>query len=250
MDELTHDDFLGGRVKAWQPAGGYRAGVDPVLLAASLPAQPGDCVLELGCGVGVASLCLAARVPGLRLTGVELQVDYVDLARRNGTEAGLDFEVCAADLNALPEPLRQRQFDHVFANPPYFDRRASSAAQDAGRDIAMGGETPLRDWVTVAAKRCRPKGYVTFIQRSERLPELLCAMQSCLGSLQLLPITPRAGREAQLILIRGRKGGRATFRLHEGVVMHAGVAHLQDGDDYAPLISQVLREGAALPFPT
>jgi len=52
----------------------------------------------------------------------------------------------------------------------------------------------LADWVEVAAKRVRPKGYVSFIQRVERLPELLCAMQARLGSLQLLPLLPRRGR--------------------------------------------------------
>ena len=64
------DGFLGGRVQAWQPAAGYRAGVDAVLLAAAVPARPGDTALELGAGAGVASLCLATRVPGLSVTAV------------------------------------------------------------------------------------------------------------------------------------------------------------------------------------
>lgn len=63
-DLHSHDQFLGGRLMVAQPKTGYRAGVDPVLLAASVPAVRGESVLELGCGVGVASLCLAARVPG------------------------------------------------------------------------------------------------------------------------------------------------------------------------------------------
>nr|WP_255723105.1 methyltransferase domain-containing protein [Thalassobius sp. Cn5-15] len=245
---MTHTDFLNGRVRAWQPVQGYRAGVDPVLLAASLPVQTGQSALELGCGVGVASLCLMARVPGVAVTGVELQADYAALAQRNGGEAGADFTVSIADLRALPADLRQRQFDHVFANPPYFQRDRSTAAQDAGRDIAFGGDTPLATWVEVAAKRCAPKGYVTFIQRIERLPELIMAMQPLLGSLEVQPLIPRAGREAQLVLIRGRKNGRADFRLHDGIVMHEGAEHLRDGEDYAPKIRAVLRDGAALPF--
>jgi tRNA1Val (adenine37-N6)-methyltransferase len=82
-EDLTRDAFLGGRLHVWQPARGYRAGTDPVFLAAACPARSGEHVLELGCGVGVASLCLAARVEGLALTGVERQVDYAALARRN-----------------------------------------------------------------------------------------------------------------------------------------------------------------------
>lgn len=249
MDELTHTDFLDGRVRAWQPAQGYRAGVDPVLLAAAVPAEAGQTALELGCGAGVASLCLLARVPGLRVAGLEIQPFYAGLARCNAMEAGVPFEVIEGDLAAMPETLRDRQFDHVLANPPYFRRTESVSAADAGRDIALGGETPLEDWVTAAAKRVKPKGYVTFIQRVERLPELLCAMQARLGSLQLLPLIPRVGRESQLFLIRGRKGGRSGFRLHAGILMHEGEAHTSDREDYTSDISAVLREGAPLPFP-
>ncbi|MBR9650736.1 tRNA1(Val) (adenine(37)-N6)-methyltransferase [Thalassovita aquimarina] len=249
MDDLTHTDFLGGRVQAWQPARGYRAGVDAVLLAASVDAAPGQSVLELGCGVGVASLCLLSRVEGLRACGLEIQDAYADLARRNAQEAGADFEVVTGDLTAMPATLRERQFDHVFANPPYFKRDASVAAADPGRDMALGGDTPIELWVEAAAKRVRPKGTVTFIQRVERLPELLCAMQARLGSLQLMPITPRQGRESQLFLIRGRKGGRAGFRLHAGILMHEGETHQRDGESYTSEILAVLREGAALPFP-
>lgn len=248
MDDLSCDEFLGGRVRAWQPRRGYRAGVDPVWLAASVAAKPQQQVLELGCGVGVASLCLAARVPGLQLTGVELQPDYADLARRNALENRAQMQVFTVDLAALPADLREAQFDHVIANPPYFKRSDGSAADDLGRDTALAGATPLSDWVGVAARRCRPKGYVTFIQRIERLPEMVSAMQERLGSLEVLPFLPRPGRAPQLFLIRGRNGGRADFRLHPGVVVHQGDLHHADGEDYTPLMRAVLRDGARLPF--
>lgn len=248
MDELTCNDFLGGQVRIWQPRFGYRAGVDPVWLAASVPAQAGQSVLELGCGVGVASLCLGARVPGLRVTGVELQPDYAALARRNAVENAADFQVETGDVRALSLGLRQRQFDHVIANPPYFRREAGTVANDPGRDTALGGDTPLTDWVQVAAKRCAPRGYVTFIQRIERLPELMSAMSEVLGSLEMLPFVPRPGRAPQLFLLRGRRGGRAEFKMHSGVLVHSGQDHQNEGEDYTPLIHSVLRSGAALPF--
>jgi tRNA1Val (adenine37-N6)-methyltransferase len=73
MEDLTHDAFLCGKLHLWQPRRGYRAATDPVLLAAACPAQPGQSVLDMGCGVGAAALCLGARVPDLRLYGLELQ---------------------------------------------------------------------------------------------------------------------------------------------------------------------------------
>jgi tRNA1(Val) A37 N6-methylase TrmN6 len=243
--DLTQDAFLGGLLYLWQPKQGYRAGVDPVLLAASVPAQAGQSVLDLGCGVGAAALCLGARVPGLQLAGVEMQPAYANLAQRNGNGA---FTVYTANLTNLPADLKQRQFDHVLANPPYFDRNAGRASQNAGREVAMGEDTPLADWVKVAAKRLAPKGLAHFIHRAERLPELLAAMPSYLGSIEVLPISPRAGRAAELVIVRARKAGRAAFCLHAPQIMHKGDRHEKDGDSYVPEIRSVLRDGAALEF--
>jgi tRNA1(Val) A37 N6-methylase TrmN6 len=148
----------------------------------------------------------------------------------------------------LPAELRQRRFDHVIANPPYFLRDQSTPAADAGREVALGEGTALALWIETAARRVADGGYVTMIQRAERLPELIALMVARLGSVEVLPLTPRRGRAAQLVLIRGRKGGRAAFRLCDSVLMHAGAAHDADRDSYTALISAVLRDGAALPF--
>ncbi|MDF3382268.1 MULTISPECIES: tRNA1(Val) (adenine(37)-N6)-methyltransferase [Sulfitobacter] len=248
-DDLTCDAFLGGKLHLWQPrrGRGYRAGVDPVLLAASIEAKAGQSVLELGCGAGAAVLCLGARVPGLTLTGCELQPAYAELARRNG---GAALEVVEADLTEMPLHLRQRQFDHVLANPPYFDRAASVQSRDPGRETALGEATPLRQWVRTAARRLKPKGQAHFIHRAERLPEILAALPHEMGSVEVLPLASRAGRMPELILLRARKNGRGAFRLYHSFVMHRGARHEGDGDSYVPEIEAVLRRGAPLVYPT
>lgn len=245
QDDLTQDAFLGGKVYLWQPRQGYRAGVDPVLLAASVQAQAGQTVLELGCGAGAAILCLSARVPDLVLTGVEVQPEFAELAKRNGGER---LEVVTADLADLPLDIRQRQFDHVLANPPYYDRAASISSDDPAREAAHGEVTPLKKWVSVAAKRLRPKGYAHFIHRVERLPDLMRALPDDLGSVEVLPIASRFGRPAERVILWARKNGRGAFRMHAPLIMHSGQFHEQDGDDYAPAIRAVLRDGAALAF--
>ena len=65
----TEDRLLGGRVRLRQPAGGYRVAIDPIFLAASVPAEPHQLVLDVGCGAGAAMLCLAARVPHAASSG-------------------------------------------------------------------------------------------------------------------------------------------------------------------------------------
>ena len=134
MDDLTHDAFLCGKLHLWQPRRGYRAATDPVLLAAACPALPGQSVLDLGCGVGAAALCLAARVPDLRLFGLEVQPDYAALAQRNAAENGIAMQVECGDLADMPPALRIG-FDHVIANPPYYPR-GGTHSPIAGRDMA------------------------------------------------------------------------------------------------------------------
>lgn len=249
MTELTRDRFLGGRLVLTQPRQGYRAGVDPVLLAACVNVQPGQSVLDLGCGAGAAALCLGARMPGLHLAGLELQPEYADLARSNARENAIPLEVVEGDVADMPAILKARRFDHVIMNPPYFDRSTGSVARETMRELALGGATPLASWITQAAKRLVPKGYLHVIQRAERLPELLAAANACLGSLQLLPLIPRPGRDSRLVILRARKDGRAGFRLHAGLVMHDSASHDGDREIYAVPVRSVLRDGQALPFP-
>jgi len=243
--DLTYDAFLGGQLHLYQPRRGYRAGLDAVLLSASVQAVSGQRVLELGCGAGAAILCLGTRVPGLELTGVERDKVYAALARRNG---GDRIEVVEADLATLPLSIRERQFDHVLANPPYYDRNASIASDHVGREAARGAQTSLEKWVKTAAKRLAPKGQAHFIHLTERLPDILAALPHEMGSIEVLPIAARQGRAPDRMILRARKNGRGAFRLHAPLIMHSGDHHARDGESYVPAIKAVLRDGAPLPF--
>jgi tRNA1(Val) A37 N6-methylase TrmN6 len=246
-EDLTTDAFLGGRLAIRQPRAGYRAGVDPVLLAAAVPARAGEAVLELGCGAGVASLCLARRAAGVEHAGIELQPDYAALARENAAANGIALEVAEGDLARMPPALRARSFDHVIANPPYFRREAGTPARDAGRETAFGEATPLAAWIEAGMRRLRPGGRFTLIQRAERAPDLLAAFEGRRAALTLLPIAPRAGRDATLVILAAVKGGGAPFRLLPPLILHDGPPHVQDGKDYAPTVRAVLRDAAPLP---
>lgn len=242
--DVSQDAFLCGRLHLWQPTKGYRAATDPVLLAAACPAVTGQSVLDLGCGVGAAALCLGARVPGLRLAGLELQSDYADLARRNGVENRQDFTVETGDLALMPQALR-RDFDHVIANPPYYPR-SGSPSPTAGRDTALRAETPVAAWVQAASRRLKPGGWLTLIAGADSLPDILTALAPGLGSASVLPLAPRDGRPALRLLLRARKTGRAAFRLLAPFVLHSGPAHDGDRESYTPRAQAVLRQAADL----
>jgi len=231
-----------------QPAHGYRAGVDPVMLAAAVPARAGDSVLDLGCGVGVAALCLQQRLSGaLSLAGLERHADTAELARGNAATNGLAMEVVTGDLADMPAALRERSFDHVLTNPPYFDRGRGSQSVEESKEAAMGEGTSLAIWIDAAIRRLKPKGTLTVIHSAERLPDLLAACDSRLGCLRVLPIAAREGRPADRIILHARKGSRAAFQLLAPLVLHRGTRHLRDGNDYFPGIEAVLRDCAPLP---
>ena len=243
-DALTDDKFLMGRLRLLQPVRGYRAATDPVLLAAACPAMTGDSVLDLGCGVGAAALCLATRVPGVVLAGLEVQAGYADLARRNADRNGVAMEVVTGDLTDMPRVLR-RDFDHVIANPPYY-APGGTPSPIAERDRALRVETPIAAWVAAAGARLRPGGWLTMIFATPCLPEALAALAPKLGSAVVLPLQPRLGREAPRVILRARKGGRAPFRLLPAFTLHDGKSHDGDRESYTLAANAILRDGADL----
>lgn len=247
-DELSEDAFLGGRLRLLQPRAGFRASMDSVLLAAACVALPGQAVLELGCGAGVASLCLGARVPGLALTGLELQPAYAELARQNAARSGLALDVLEGDLATPPPALRACAFDQVLANPPFFASPGAAAA-DPGRELAQREATPLAIWVDVGLRRLRDGGQITLILKADRLPAVLAALTPRAGNIALRPIAARQGHAAGRVLVQARKGGRGGLQLLAPFIMHAAPRHLRDGEDLTPEARAILRDGAALDWP-
>ena len=246
MTGTRTDAFLDGRLTILQPVAGYRAGADPVFLAAAVPAKPGERVLELGCGVGTAFLCLANRVSELTIHAVEKTEAYAALAQTNAQAAGVEAWVHKGDLAALPTDLKSETFDHVFFNPPFFDRGAGSRSPDIEREGARGAEETVNFWIDVGLKRLRPGGTLTLIHRITALPSTLSALETRAGGTTILPLQPRVARDAKLFLLNTIKGSKSDFTLMHPLVLHKGEKHEKDGESYTDAARSVLRDGAAL----
>jgi len=217
--------------------------IDPVFLAAAVPAEPGQIVLDIGCGSGAATLCLAARVPLCRVVGLELQADLAGLAAENAALNGLDDRVAiiAGDLLRPPPRLRTGMFDHVMANPPYIARGRVTPAIDAAKAAAtIEGEAALADWVRFGLTMLRPKGSLTFVHRADRIDALLGLLADRAGEVTVFPLWPAAGRAASRILVRARKQVAAPARLLPGLVLHEPDGH------FTAAAEAVLRGGESL----
>ncbi|GAB6053874.1 methyltransferase [Magnetospira thiophila] len=236
----SEDRLLDGRVRIVQPVGGYRAAIDPVLLAAAVPARAGERVLDLGCGSGAAGLCLLARVPEVRVSGLEIQPRMADLACRGDAE-GRRLQVVTGDLrNPSPEWV-EGSFDHVMANPPYDPAGQGTRPPDGGKARAhVESDGDLGDWVSAALRWVRPRGSVTLIQRADRLAHLLALLEGRLGEMVVFPLWPMAGQAAKRVLVRGRSHRRTPLRLAAGLVLHR-----TDGS-YTAEAERILRHGAPL----
>jgi len=244
--DTTRDAFLDGALTILQPEYGYRAATDPVFLAASIPACTGQSVLELGCGVGVAALCLARRVPKLEITGLEIQKDYAALARRNARDNDIDLTVIEGDLLAMPRDILDQSYDHVIFNPPFYVKSNVSAPHNAGKSRAHVMDLSLEDWIVTGLKRLKPKGRLSFIHRAEILPEALGCLSGVAGDVLVKPLVSRNNQSAKRIIVTCRKGTKGPFALRPSLVIHQCDGHGQDAGSYSPVAQAVLRDGQAL----
>ena len=242
--DVTEGGLLGGRLRYRQLRHGHRTGIEPVLLAASVPAMPGEYVLEGGTGAGAALLCLAARCQGIGGVGVERDATLAALAKDNlalnayspfgagGSGLGEDgvasrellegepsMGVLQADLLALP--ALAQPVDHAFANPPWHGE-TSTTSPDQLRDAAKRGEPGLIGrWAAALAAPLRPGGTLTLIVAAAAVADTLAALEPAgCGSPALLPLWPHAGESARIVLIRGVRGGRGGCRVLPGLVLH------------------------------
>ena len=269
MPDTTVDDFLGGRLEIRQPAKGFRAGLDAVILAASVPAASFPAasfpaanfpaasvpaaagprrVLDVGAGVGTAGLCVAARLPETVVTLVEISPVLTTLARGNVEANGLAgrVRVVEADIGApaaqtAAAGLLPDHFDEVIANPPYLDAARHRLPEDATAAAAFGmaaGE--LERWARFMARVTVPGGHATVIHRADALGELLVVLSLRFGGIVVLPIYPRDGEPAHRVVVRGKRGSRAPMSLLAGLVLHG------EGNAFRPEVAAVLRDGVGL----
>ena len=240
--EITKDLFLNGNLVVYQPIKGYRAATDPVLLAAACPAKEGQHILELGCGVGTASFCLYHRVK-VYLTGIEIQKGYGDLAIKNGLANKIPFKIEICDLLKLSGEIKNKSFDHVIMNPPYY--KGGTPSMDNGKNKSMRICNPLSDWIGEGLKRLKPRGLVTIINKTANLSEILISLNNKAGDIQIKPLTSGTDKNADRVIVRARKGSKSPTKLYSPLIIHTGNGNSKI---YSDLAENIFRHGYPLIF--
>jgi tRNA1(Val) A37 N6-methylase TrmN6 len=246
------DAFLGGRVEVLQPEGHHHAGLEAILIASSVPSDFAGTVVELGAGVGVAGMVIAARVPQTTVILVERDPTAIAAARESLARAAnasfaarlkiVEVDITAPESERVAAGLGRALADIVVMNPPFRDPKAGTQSPNAERRAAhVLDEGALEAWVRTAASVLKPSGRVAIIFRADGLEEVLATLAGRFGGISVLPIHPRAGLAAGRILVAAAKGSRAPLRILPGLVLHAETAHT-----YLSEAERILRHGASL----
>ncbi len=240
---LKANSLLGGRVSLLQPADGYRAGMDAALLAAAVPAKSGDRVLEAGCGVGGVLTQIAARRPGVSLTGVERDPIAAGLAGQNAALNDLTgrMEAINADIGKGFAVLDQPRFDWAISNPPFFDDETALRAPAPAKRGAWIADDGLAFWIRFLVDGVKDGGRIVIIHRADRLADLLALLGGKCGSIAVRPIQPYADQAAKRVLVHAIRSGKAPLRLLPALVLHD-----RSGAKHAPEAEAILRGEADL----
>ena len=239
----TRDAFLGGRLTLSQPRNGFRAGLDSVLLGAAVSRGHAH-LLDLGSGVGTASLVALTHSPQLKATLAEQDEATLALATINIEDNGfaeraaaLGVDITAKGSTRNAAGLVDNAYGVVIANPPFFDGNAGTLAQDGARAGARHMDREALDlWVKAAASCASAGAEIIFIYPAAQLSPLLAAFDQRFGAINLLPLSPRPGMPASRILIRAIKGSRAPLTL-----LASRPLHRDEGRAFAPEFDAIFR---------
>ena len=222
MVELHGDErldyLLDERMKIIQSPSVFNFSLDAVLLAnfVYVPIQKGT-LLDLCTGNAVIPLLLSERTKGT-ITGVEIQERIYDMAVRSIKYNDLDHRISVihGDINDMPKVLGNAGFDVVTCNPPYFPTPSETEYNDNPHLAIARHEIycTLEDVVRVSSGLVRHGGKVAFVHRPERLLDIVTLMrQYKIEPKRMRLVYPKAGKEANTLLVEGTKYGKAGLKI-------------------------------------
>lgn len=232
---------LDKKLKLLQPEGGFRTSLDSVILAAACPAKPGETVLDLGCGVGSAGLCLLYRVQETALIGVDIQNDSIKLAEKNAALNNMAARAVFTEHDI--RTYREKSAHHVVCNPPFLESGTHLISPDEKLARARGHQdrdTTLQNWIDAGFHNLKPLGSLTMIHRADHTDKIIQALGKRFGATDIIPLWPKTGVEAKRVIIRTWKNRKTPARLHPGIVLHN-----RDGA-YTAAADEILRDAAGL----
>ncbi len=202
-------------------------GMDAVLLSSFTMVKPGEMVLDLGTGTGIIPILLEAKTEGQHFTGLEIQAESADMARRSVELNGLTskIDIVEGDIKEASKIFGKNTMNVVTVNPPYMNDLHGIKNPDMPKAIARHEVLcTLEDVVREGAAVLKQNGRMYMVHRPHRLVEIITMMTKYkLEPKRMRLVHPYKDKEANMVLIEALKGGKSMIKVEEPLIVYEDV---------------------------
>ena len=199
-------------------------GMDAVLLSGFARIRPGEKVLDLGTGTGIIPILLAAKTQAAHLTGLEIQSESVDMARRSVKLNGLEerISIVEGDIKEASGLLGKGMFDVVTSNPPYMIAHHGLTGEQEQKAIARHEILcTFEDVARETARVLAPAGKFYLVHRPFRLAEIMTTLsQYKLEPKRMQLVYPFVDKEPNMVLLEAVRGGRSRMQVEKPLIVY------------------------------
>ena len=198
-------------------------GMDAVLLSGFAYAKRGDKVIDLGTGTGILPLLLWAKTKGEHFTGLEIQEESADMARRSVAGNNLtNVEIVDGDIKSVDKLFDRQSFDVVTSNPPYMINEHGITNPEAPKQIARHEILcTLEDVVKAAAYLLKSNGRFFMVHRPFRLPEIFENLRKYkLEPKRMRLVYPQIDKEPNMVLVEAVKYGKPRLIVEKPLIVY------------------------------
>lgn len=198
-------------------------GMDAVLLSGFAYAKKGAKVIDLGTGTAILPLLMWAKTEGEHFTGLEIQEESADMARRSVKGNKIDnIEIVNGDIKAVSKIFKRNAFDVVTSNPPYMINEHGIANTEAPKQIARHEILcNLEDVVKAAAYLLKANGRFFMVHRPFRLPEIFENLRKYrLEPKRMRLVYPQLDKEPNMVLIEAVKYGKPRLTVEKPLIVY------------------------------
>ncbi len=218
------DDLERNGYRIIQDPGRFCFGMDAVLLSGFARVKDGAAVLDLGTGTGIIPILLEAKTGAAHLTGLEIQADSADMARRSVRLNGLEdkIEIITGDIKEAEVWFEAASFDVITCNPPYMIGQHGLKNPEDAKAIARHEILcTLQDVVSQTARLLKPGGSFFLVHRPFRLAEIMVTLQEYkLEPKRMQLVYPFVDKEPNMVLIEARRGGRPRMTVEKPLIVY------------------------------
>ncbi len=218
------DDLQIGGLELIQNPSGFCFGVDAVFLSDFVKVKPEETVLDLGTGNGIIPILLSAKTGGKKFTGLEIQENTADMARRSVAYNHLEdrIEIVTGDIKEAAEIFKPAFFDVITTNPPYMLSQHGLRNPDDAKAIARHEVLcTLDDILRESMRLLQDKGRFYMIHRPFRLTEIMIKMNHYkIEPKRIQFIHPYIDKEPVLVLIEGVRGARSRVTVEPPIIIY------------------------------